>query len=98
MSNDVLTAGVHYASSCVCALLLLPADEGQLVSHLTHLYLCCSLASESRCETIESTVFMHHVTLLRKRLVEAAKQSKGVPCTSLKQYAHADCVENKNDA
>jgi hypothetical protein len=38
------------------------------------------------------------VTLLRKRLVEAAKQSKGVPCTSLKHQAHADCDEKKNDA
>ena len=85
MSNDVLTAGVHYASSCVCALLLLPAGEGRLVSHLTHLFLWCSLACETRCEPIESTVYMHHMTLLRKRIVEAAKQSKGVPCSSLKQ-------------
>lgn len=83
MANDILTAWVYYASSCSCALLSLPAGEGQLVSHPDNV--CCSGACETRCEAIEPTVYMHHMTLLRKRLVEAAKQSKGVPCTSHKQ-------------
>ena len=52
----------------------------------------CRCATDFRCESAESLVFEHHMILLRKRLVDAARRNKGV-CSARKktQLACAAC-------